>query len=149
MTVDKKLLLQTRLHEQIPVSEYMQISVEDYDGGQLTLSAPLAPNTNHKSTAFGGSLYSLAVLAGWGLLFLKLEEAGMDGHIVIHESSIRYQQPVRGHMLARCRLPEEEQWSRFIRLYQKKGASRIRLQSEILCQQQRAVSFEGSYVVHN
>ncbi len=35
------------------------------DDEPVVLRAPLAPNANHKGTAFGGSLYSLAVLTGW------------------------------------------------------------------------------------
>ena len=59
----------------------MGIRVAAYDGTSLKLTAPLAPNINHKSTAFGGSLYSLAVLCGWGIVHLKLAEAALHKHL--------------------------------------------------------------------
>ena len=40
------------------------IVVETADDEGIVLSAPLAPNANYKGTAFGGSLFSIAVLTG-------------------------------------------------------------------------------------
>ncbi|MET0363375.1 MAG: YiiD C-terminal domain-containing protein, partial [Sphingobium sp.] len=47
--------LQAYLHRQIPLSAAMQVSVQSAALESVTLSAPLEPNINHKSTAFGGS----------------------------------------------------------------------------------------------
>ena len=87
----------------------MGIRVASFDGASLILDAPLDPNLNHKSTAFGGSLYSIAVLCGWGLLHLKLAEARLHKHIVIQESNIRYLHPVVQDLHAECRLDGMEQ----------------------------------------
>ena len=62
--MDQLNQLRNVLHEEIPLTKAMGVEVNSYDGHCLVLSAPLDPNTNHKDTAFGGSLYSLAVLAG-------------------------------------------------------------------------------------
>lgn len=67
--------LQARLLEEIPLARHMEIRVLCSDRRSLLLSAPLAANSNHKGTAFGGSLYSVAVLAGWGLLTLESKRA--------------------------------------------------------------------------
>lgn len=139
--------LERTLHEEIPLSRAMGIRVAAYDGSKLQLSAPLAPNTNHKSTAFGGSLYSLAVLCGWGLLHLKLREAGLRKHIVIQESSIRYLLPVDGEMAAECR-PDETAFARFLRTLEKHGKSRLALDVVIMQDGRPAVEFSGRYVVH-
>jgi len=139
--------LEQLLHSEIPISRAMGIRVAGYDGTSLRLDAPLEPNFNHKSTAFGGSLYSLAVLCGWGLLHLKLAEARLHKHIVIQESSIRYLHPVTRRMHAECRLDEEE-YSRFLRTLHKHGRARFALGVTITQDERPAVEFTGRYVVH-
>lgn len=63
--------LQTVLHHDIPLTAEMGLEVLEWREQQLSLHLPLAPNVNHKSTMFGGSLYCGAVLAGWGWLHLR------------------------------------------------------------------------------
>jgi len=139
--------LERTLHEEIPLSRAMGIRVVACNDSSLQLAAPLAPNINHKSTAFGGSLYSLAVLCGWSLLHLKLREAGLHKHIVIQESSIRYLLPVEGEMTAECRL-DETAFARFLRTLHKHGRSRLALDVVIMQDGRPAVEFSGRYVVH-
>lgn len=147
MTLLAAAQLERMLHENIPLARGMGMRVAGYDGHTLQLAAPLAPNINHKETAFGGSLYALAVLCGWGLLNLKLEEAGMQRHIVIQESSIRYLRPVRGELRAECRA-DETALAKLLRALQKHGRARIALDSSILEDGAPAVKFSGRYVVH-
>ena len=73
-----ELSLERYLHEQIPLSSAMQVSVESATSESVVLAAPLAPNTNHKLTAFGGSVSALGILAAWSLLHVRLVEAGQD-----------------------------------------------------------------------
>ena len=88
--------LEAVLHHEIPLSRQMELVVRFYDGERLALGAPLAPNVNHKATAFAGSLNAVTTLAGWGTVWLLLAERGLHGTIVIQDSSTRYQLPV-GH----------------------------------------------------
>lgn len=57
--------LQQYLHDHIPLSKAMQITVERISPESVTLSAPLAPNINHRDTLFGGSASTAAILAAW------------------------------------------------------------------------------------
>ncbi len=139
--------LESILHEEIPVTLAMGIRVAAYDGTCLQLAAPLAPNVNHKLTAFGGSLYSLAVLCGWGLIHLKLSEAGLHKHIVIQESSIRYLRPVDGEMRAECRVADAR-FERFLHTLHRHDRARVELDVSINHDGQAAVTFSGRYVVH-
>ncbi|MEL7082912.1 MAG: thioesterase domain-containing protein [Cyanobacteria bacterium P01_A01_bin.3] len=140
--------LQSTLHAEIPLTKAMGIEVVAYGDCQLTLKAPLQPNINHKSTAFGGSLYSIAVLTGWGLLFLFLQERGLTGQIVIAKSDIRYVRPVTGELASTCQLPEPDIYDRFLTLLQRKGKSRIELTAVVRDSNgQAAVEFHGVYVV--
>ena len=66
--------LENVLHSEIPLTREIGIEVVDYTGDSLTLKAPLEKNINHKCTAFGGSLYSVSVLSGWGLIHLLMKD---------------------------------------------------------------------------
>jgi thioesterase domain-containing protein len=134
------------LHRHIPLTGAMQLQASAYDGERLELSAPLAPNVNDKGTAFGGSLYNIAVLCGWSLLRLKLNEAGMpQKNIVIHEAHTRYLAPVTGELRATCCLTRDA-LTGFMQPLQNKGRARITLTVDILQQEQTAVTFTGQYV---
>lgn len=139
--------LQSFLYRNIPLSEAMAMRVESYDGHELRLSAPLAPNRNHEGTAFGGSLYDLAVLAGWSTLYLMLAEAGEEAHIVIRGGQIQYKEPVTGELVATCRAPDPEARQRLLKTFQRFGKARIQLDASIVQGQGEAVRFQGDYVI--
>lgn len=139
--------LERTLHHEIPLSRAMGIHVAAYDGTSLTLTAPLAPNINHKSTAFGGSLYSLAVLCGWSIVHLKLAEAKLHKHIVIQDADIRYMLPIDQDMQAECSL-DGAAFQKFMRTLEKYDRARLSLDVVIRHQDQTAVEFSGRYVVH-
>ncbi|WP_122740102.1 thioesterase domain-containing protein [Pseudomonas viridiflava] len=143
--------LEQVLHHDIPLTREMGIRVIDWQNHRLRLHLPLAPNVNHKSTLFGGSLYCGAVLAGWGWLHLRLREAGIDdGHIVIQDGQISYPLPVREDAIAVCYAPDVAQWDRFITTYQRRGRARLELPTRIHAQDsdESAVKFTGQFVLH-
>ena len=61
----------------------MQVAVVSAAADAVTLSAPLAPNINHRSTAFGGSVSTLAILSAWSLVNLRLRAEGLRSRLVI------------------------------------------------------------------
>lgn len=143
--------LEQVLHSDIPLTQDMGVKVLSWHNHQLRLHLPLTPNINHKSTLFGGSLYCGAVLAGWGWLHLRLQEAGIsDGHIVIQDGQISYPLPVRHDAVAVCEAPEPALWDKFLTTYQRRGRARLTLPTRI-CEQGselEAVRFVGQFVVH-
>lgn len=144
--------LQTVLHHDIPLTAEMGLEVLEWREQQLSLHLPLAPNVNHKSTMFGGSLYCGAVLAGWGWLHLRLKEEGIaDGHIVIQEGQISYPLPVTGDAVAICPAPDAAVWKRFVVMYRRYGRARLTLGTRILNagSEDEAVRFIGQYVLHS
>lgn len=94
--------LQTLLHREVPLSRHMGVAAQEYDGDALVLSAELQPNINIHGTAFGGSLYALAALAGWALLRLRLEDRSLDTEVVLGAAQIDYRKPVRARLAARA-----------------------------------------------
>lgn len=88
----------------IPLSQFMQISINGFDGNTFSCQAPLAPNINLHQTMFAGSIYTLATLTGWGMLYLQLQAENLKGDIVLAEGSIRYLAPVSIKPSTRCQL---------------------------------------------
>ena len=136
--------IQELLHSKIPITRAMGVRVAEYDGRRLVLSAPLDANINHLGTAFGGSLNALAVLSGYGLLWLELRDD--ECHIVIRESSISYERPVRGEIRAACALPEAGALAEFKQTFHQKSRARIALAATIEDGGVTAVRFRGTFV---
>lgn len=139
--------LQGVLHHEIPLSRQMGLEVVGYDGASLSVRAPLAPNVNHKATAFAGSLTAVATLTGWGLIWLLLRERDMRSVIVIQESATRYLLPVGGDFVATCLMPPTRDVERFLASLALHGKARLPLTIEIRSGLDRiAVIFTGRYV---
>ncbi len=141
-------LLEDILHSEIPLTKEIGITVREYTCNSLTLQAPLKNNLNHKCTAFGGSLYSVSVLSGWGLLYFLLKEHDLEGHIVIQESNTKFIKPVESDLSATCSFESVERKDKFIKMFKRKGVARIQLESRITFDNDDHVVFKGSYVVH-
>ncbi len=144
-----KSTLEELLHQQIPLTKDMGVTVESYNGEAVTLHAPLSNNINHKSTAFGGSLYAICAVAGWALLHSRLQEAGLAGHIVIHKGEITYHKPVKGDFTIMCSSEYPEQINTALEAFQDKGRARLWLTAHVLYNNETAVEFKGSFVIHN
>ena len=144
LTMDLARQIQELLHSKIPITRAMGVRVEGYDGRRLILLAPLEANVNHLGTAFGGSLNALAVLSGYALLWLELQDA--ECHIVIRESTISYERPVRGELRAICDRPGAEALAEFKEHFRQKGKARIALAASIEDEGVTAVRFRGTFV---
>src|ERR1700731_583006 len=119
--------LQERIDREIMLAKPMGIIVESADDLSLVLRAPLAPNANHKGTAFGGSLYSLAVLTGWAWITRFLVTRQFDADAVIQESTMRFLAPVHGEMRACIEIPADADIDRFRKMLVRADRGRIRL----------------------
>ena len=137
--------LQERIGREIMLATPMGVIVESADDSSLILRAPLAPNANHKGTAFGGSLYSLAVLAGWAWLTRDLAARDIDGDAVIQESSMRFLLPVHGELRACVQLPAAADIDKFHKMLVRAGRGRVRLCVNVLNAQSLAAVFEGLF----
>jgi thioesterase domain-containing protein len=138
--------LQATLHHEIPVTQHMGLQVAWCEPDYVTLKAPLKANINHKNTVFGGSLNSIATLAGWSLLWVILRDAKIEAEIVIQDSSTEYLLPVNADFSATCRRPDPTTFNRFLTMLQRKGIGRIELCSEIYNDDKLAVRFKGRFV---
>lgn len=147
---------QKRIYEEIPLSRGLGIELHSWDGSSLLLSAPLAPNINHQGTGFGGSVYSVAVTAAWGLTELALADLGLKGNVVVQTGSIDYLEPVASDFYAICRLPGDEIPERFRKSLARHGKGRLDLTTEVFCgtpnplpQGDPVAVFQGRFVVQD
>jgi thioesterase domain-containing protein len=136
--------LEDFLHDQIPLTRAMGVAVEVADPTELVLTAPLEPNRNHLGTAFGGSLSAIATLAGYSMLWMRLEQTGL--HLVIRESTLRYLHPVRQGIRAICPAPEPAEFSEFLSVLRDKRRARIRLDVTVEEEGRVCVAFSGEFV---
>ena len=137
--------LQERIDREIMLAKPMGVIVESADDLSLVLRAPLAPNANHKGTAFGGSLYSLAVLAGWAWLTRFLATRKLDAEAVIQESSMRFLKPVHGEMRACLEIPAAADIDKFQKMLVRADRGRIRLQVKMHEGSALATIFDGLF----
>lgn len=147
MKPDNRGALEARLYQLIPLTQALGVRVVEYEPGHMVLSAPLAPNHNHQGTAFGGSLYSVAVTAAWGALQFWLEEHGIRASTLIQSGSMDYLFPVDGNFVARCNLPGDKDMSRVERALAKYGRGRLPLSVEVVTEERLVATFGGRFVV--
>jgi len=131
-------------YQQFPLASAMGMKVEFSDAEKLVLTAPNSLNHNHLGTAFGGSISALAIMAGYGFLWLYLEDR--EVHIVIRSSSIEYHRPIHGMLQAICRTPDAATLATFRACFENKSRARISLQVTLEEENQICASFEGVFV---
>lgn len=98
-----------KLGEGVPLIGHMQLELAHWEAGKVVVEAPLAPNLNTHGTAFGGSLYCIASMAGWAIVHLTLMNAGFTPSVWIVKGDIAYARPVRGTLRAVATLSEQSQ----------------------------------------
>ena len=91
---DHLIKLEQKIHSGIPLSEKMEFKIAELLPNSIRVQAPLAPNDNVHGTGFAGSIYSIAVLAGWALCTHIMELRGMKGDLVVASAEIKYRAPV-------------------------------------------------------
>ena len=153
--LELKARLEQFVDDHLPLGRAMGLEVSHYNSESLSLSAPLNLNNNDKGTAFGGSLYCAAVMAGWGYFYLrclqyKLNEGAPN--IVISKSEIEYLAPVDARtIIATCSDNDPAIWDGFLTRYQERGKAKVELTSVINASingvEQAAVKFTGTFAL--
>ena len=136
--------LEAKLHQEIPLSKFMQVKVVRADAHEIELECDLAPNHNHVGTAFGGSLATMMVLAAYCQLFEIIHKTG---HVLLKNTSMNFIYPVEQKLRAVCKAPDEEQVKKFTDAFTKKGKARLELTSQIVLDDGRiACEMTGEFV---
>jgi thioesterase domain-containing protein len=138
--------LEHYLHEHIPLSKAMQVAVVEVAADKVILSAPLAPNINHRETVFGGSASAVAILAAWSLLHTRISAQGVASRVVIQRNTMSYERPISGTFTALSSLALPEQFAAFLRMLERKGKARTTLVCHLHFAGEVAGRFEGEFV---
>jgi thioesterase domain-containing protein len=134
------------LHRHIPISAAMGVRVLACAREGVTLTAPLAPNINHRATVFGGSVSAIAILAGWTWLHFALRDAGLESRLVIQRNTVEYLAPIADGFEASCvGLPAAE-LEKVFRTLKRLGKARVTLAAKLSCGGKTVATFEGDYV---
>ena len=139
--------LQSKWRLEIPLVAALGVEITGYDDTELRLRAPFDANRNVHGTAFAGSLFSVCVLTGWGSTWLALRLAGLGGQIVVSESRIQYRKAVAGEIVCCCK-PEPAALASSLGDLGATGRASLPLVCTVDANGKRAVTFEGTYVVH-
>lgn len=146
---DRLRSLERALHAQIPLTRFMDVRVLRFDDKGLVLGAALTPNLNHKMTAFGGSLNSLATLACWGMVqLLCIPERHGAITVVIQQSQVQFLKPINHDFEAICPLPPQPVIEKFLRTLERKSRARLELEASIHTNAEIAVHFRGQFVAY-
>ncbi|KKB09457.1 YiiD C-terminal domain-containing protein [Devosia chinhatensis] len=133
------------LHEHIPISRGMAVSVLRASAAEVALEAPLGPNINVHGTMFGGSVSTLGLLAAWSVLHLRLEAEGIANRLVIHKTDVEYLLPVTGTAQALSSLDATD-WDSFRHMLERRSKARLTVVAEIICDGLVVARLTGEFV---
>lgn len=134
--------LQDIWYETIPISEQMGIKLHQFSGKTLENRASLNKNINLHGSMFAGSIFSLATLTGWGMIFLQLKQKNLSGDIVLGDGNIHYHKPITMQPRALCHI--ESLTGKFDPLIRNKKCQ-IKLQVDILDGDSAVAEFNGVF----
>lgn len=136
--------LQETWYEKIPISEHMGIKLHKYTERTFETRASLNKNINLHGSMFAGSIYSLATLTGWGMIYLQLKQKQLSGEIVLGDANIHYHKPITVKPRAVCNIESIEAKYEFL---VKGKKCPISLRVEVLDGDRSVADFQGKYWV--
>ena len=125
----------------------MGLRVVANDESGFIVDGPVALNSNHLRTAFGGSINAVATLAAYGFLWLEINDAA--AHVVVAKSAIRFLRPVREMIRATCLPPDRKRLASFRSDFEQKRKARITLRVQVTEAGETAAEFEGRFVARS
>ncbi len=99
------------LENKIVLYKHLGIEFQEISSSRIHLVVDLEKNSNHKGTAFGGSLYTAAVVSAYALVLAGLRSRNiLTENIVIAKGSMDYKRPVAEDfdVVSEYASPEEE-----------------------------------------
>ncbi|AIE88184.1 YiiD C-terminal domain-containing protein [Fimbriimonas ginsengisoli] len=138
--------LQRYLHEHIPLTAAMGVNVEHADESRVVLSAPLAPNINHRNTAFGGSIGAIATVAAWAWLHWHAARFPFSVRLVVRSSRVEFLLPIEGDFTAICERPPDDEIRGYEASLLRRGKGRIELHARLEQGGQVCATFTGTFV---
>ena len=140
--------LQAKLNRDIPVSKYLGFEFTEATPNKVVIRARLNENINHKGTAFGGSLYTLSVLAAYSLVYLGVEKEKINtNNIVIQKGDIKYLHPVTSDFDIICEFNGPTAYEKFYEDLSRWKKVRELIKVKVFCKGELCAKLEGVFVV--
>ena len=141
--------LYKKLTHDIPLTRHLGFEIVEANPFKVHLRARLDENINHKGTGFGGSLYTLAVLAAYSLVYLGLDKEKIKtNEIVIQKGEMKYLKPVTADFDIICEFNKPEMYQKFFYCLDRWGKVRELMKVEVLCKGDVCARLDGVFVVH-
>lgn len=127
----------------IPILRSVGLDVSELTGNKIKMSAPLFDNRNHYGSAFGGSIATLGIVAGWAILTYKVKEEKVPTTLVIKSSHTEYVRPVKNDFHAEVEIDNND-WEKLKTKFAEKGKAGIEVTAKIIsdgnvCAEQKSV----------
>lgn len=136
------------LQDKIKLYEHLGISFLEITDAKVRLKSLLSENTNHKGTAFGGSLYSVAVMAAYALALQGLRERNIPTeNIVIQKGEIQYLKPVEGDFEVEAAFESQNAQELFYQTLQEKSRARGLITSQVFVGGDLKAVLRGTFVL--
>ncbi|BAK73790.1 YiiD C-terminal domain-containing protein [Arcobacter sp. L] len=140
--------LEKKLHNEIPLTKFMNLKILNYNEKELITTIPLDVNINDKGTAFGGSLATLTIISGWSLCWLISKELGFNSNnIVIIKNENSYKKPVTKDIICHTFKPNNEEINILKEKLLSKQSASVKITSQIVENNEICVVFVGYYVI--
>lgn len=127
----------------IPVLTSVNLTVTELTENSISLTAPLYENRNHYGSAFGGSIATVGIVAGWAILTYKIKEEKVPTTLVIKNSHTEYMRPVKDEFYAEVKI-DDENWKTLKNKFAEKGKAGLEVTSRIIsngeiCAEQKSI----------
>ena len=138
---------QDYLHSEIPITRQMGIEVQTLTTNEVKLKAPIALNVNHVKSAFGGSVDSLFLTAGWVYMRLITKHIDPAPTIIGNKGTTTFKRPITSDFAAQIIIPSKTEVDSFLKVLEKKGKAWFSIRSNIVEDGKIYAIFTGDYVV--
>jgi len=106
---------QSLVNDNIPLTQYMEWSIQNLGPHQINTSTQLSPNINVHGTAYAGSIYAAAMATGWTLMKCWYDHHEFKTELVAAEANIRYKAPISGDF--ECEAQIDQSSPEFLKLF--------------------------------
>jgi thioesterase domain-containing protein len=135
-----------RIRQEIPTLKDFPFRITSISENSIEVQALLKDHLNHKGTAFGGSLYQVALVAAYGLFFHLLEGDQLTTRdFVIAFGEMNYRAAVSDDFTATVSVRADEK-EKFLAALRLSGKSDLSLHSKIVCQGRECARFNSRFV---
>ncbi|AKE53012.1 YiiD C-terminal domain-containing protein [Kangiella geojedonensis] len=117
--------LENLVHKEIPITKALDIHIDELTEHSIRVIAPFEANKNIHNTAFAGSIYTVATIAGWSLVSHIASHLAIEGSVVLAKAEIQYKKPINGDIVAQCEIKDLSSLETFASSFKRKNRARI------------------------